>query len=280
MRFLSIIFIIVAFTSCEIINPDEEIPAYITIDKINLSSEPNAIGINDAWVYIDGNLQGVYELPAEFPVLEKGEREIKIYAGIKVNGIAATRSWYPFYTPYVVQRTIIDQDNIVLNPIVSYEDNVYSMWEEDFENIGISIDTAPSSDTNVVFISDDVYAGNYSGAIILEPGDSYFEGVTSNHFPDLPKNSNPVFLEMNYKTDIEFFIGMYIIENNSLDSRSLIMVNRSEEWNKIYIDLANSLNDYQNAISFYYYILVYKNPEDTTQSTVLLDNIRIVLSQQ
>lgn len=274
--YLSLLLI---YTSCEIINPEEEVPGYITIDRINLAAESNPLGITDAWVYIDGNLQGVYEIPAEFPVLEKGLHEISILAGIKVNGISATRSWYPFYEPYTIEADI-SEAKIELDPVIDYEDDIYFMWEENFENIGISLDTAPSSDTSIVYYDVDPFAGNYSGGIFLQPGHIYFESITTNNYPDLPRDSKPVFLEMNYKNDIEFFVGMYILEDGSLKSQSLIQINKSEEWNKIYIDLANALTDYQNASSFLYYILAYKDQNDTEKSTILLDNLRIVLSEE
>ena len=38
--------------------------------------------------YIENQLQGVYELPAKFPVLET-ESRIRIKAGIKNNGISS-----------------------------------------------------------------------------------------------------------------------------------------------------------------------------------------------
>lgn len=276
----TLIFFILIFVSCDILNPEEELPAYIKIDKITLSSEPNALGLNDAWVYVDGNLQGVYELPAEFPVLEKGNHEIKILAGIKVNGIAATRTWYPFYNQFVSQQNLTEMSTTELNPVVAYNDDIYFMWEENFENLSIALDTAPGSSTNIINYRDDIFAGNASGAILLNPGDTYFECITSNNFPDLKGLSGrPVFLEMNYKNDLEFFVGMYIINDNTLDSRSILRVNKSENWNKIYIDLSNPLNDYQNALSFYFYFLTYKDVNDTVSSSILFDNLRIVLSQ-
>ena len=41
--------------------------------------------ITDVWVYIEDNLQGVYEIPVEFPVLEEGIKNIRVKAGIKAN---------------------------------------------------------------------------------------------------------------------------------------------------------------------------------------------------
>ncbi|MES2398217.1 MAG: hypothetical protein V4549_19535, partial [Bacteroidota bacterium] len=102
LLFLSI-FIVTTFISCELYNPAEPIPAYIRIDKIDLATIPgqgtDSHKITDAWVYIDEQLIGCFELPATFPVLYEGSHQVKIAPGIKVNGIAATRSPYPFFNP-------------------------------------------------------------------------------------------------------------------------------------------------------------------------------------
>ncbi|HOV12628.1 MAG TPA: hypothetical protein PLL90_12785, partial [Bacteroidales bacterium] len=67
------------------------VPSYIHIDKIDLNTTyefdgSNSCKITDAWVYIDGDLQGIYELPATFPVLANGQHTIMVRAGIKLNG--------------------------------------------------------------------------------------------------------------------------------------------------------------------------------------------------
>ena len=66
-------FIILILISC---NKEEEIPSYIEINDFNLTSNSsfgeNTENITDVWIYIDENLQGVYEIPVTFPVLNKG----------------------------------------------------------------------------------------------------------------------------------------------------------------------------------------------------------------
>src|SRR5687768_8161045 len=86
---------ILFISSCEVINPSEDIPSYIRIDSISVidttTNNPVFKGsqrVTDAWIFIDGILHGVYELPATFPVLEEGTHKLTIYGGIQVNGIA------------------------------------------------------------------------------------------------------------------------------------------------------------------------------------------------
>ena len=71
-----IIFLLLLINSCKLITPDESIPSYILIDKIayksNISGDNNSQNITDAWVYVDDQLIGAFELPAKFPVLITG----------------------------------------------------------------------------------------------------------------------------------------------------------------------------------------------------------------
>ena len=86
-----------------------EIPSYMTIENITLDQN-STHNITDAWVYIDDNLQGVYELPANFPLLAQGKHKLRVKAGIKDNGIAGTRIPYPFYSSYIVE----EQEDLLL----------------------------------------------------------------------------------------------------------------------------------------------------------------------
>ena len=80
---LKIFFFLLFFTtllfSCNKFDGDQTIPAYIHIEKITLADNPIisegslSNRITDAWVYVDDELIGAFELPATFPVLKKGE---------------------------------------------------------------------------------------------------------------------------------------------------------------------------------------------------------------
>ena len=47
------------------------IPTYLKIDNITLDEGNTTSNITDALVYVNDQLQGVYELPANFPVLQE-----------------------------------------------------------------------------------------------------------------------------------------------------------------------------------------------------------------
>ena len=272
--FLSLFFSIF-FYSCEIINPDEDIPGYIQIDKFSLENEPKALNLTDAWVDIDGNLLGVYELPAKFPVLSTGRHEIMIRAGIKVNGIAASRSFYPFFTSYKIDTIIQPEKIIKLNPTIKYRDNINIVWSENFEQNGLTLEKTKNSNVSISIVSSNVFDGNYSGGIFLSQNDSVFECQTINSYI-LPKDRSPIFFEMNYKNNNEFFVGLDIYtSNNQLIHLPIIIINKSSNWNKIYIDMASTVNKYPNAISFRVFIGEIKS-KDATSTEIYLDNLKLL----
>ncbi|MEM9024932.1 MAG: hypothetical protein AAGB22_14400, partial [Bacteroidota bacterium] len=93
-------------SSCDIINPEEEIPSFLRIDSINLNITNSGIqgapteNITEAWVFWNSELIGVFELPAIIPILAAGQGELQVAAGIQVNGIGAKREIYPFYQAF------------------------------------------------------------------------------------------------------------------------------------------------------------------------------------
>ena len=70
-------------SSCDIINPAEDIPSYVSVSGVSLSSNSVTEGtssskITEAWLSVDGDFLGAYAIPSTFPILEEGEHEIAI----------------------------------------------------------------------------------------------------------------------------------------------------------------------------------------------------------
>ena len=102
--FVFLFFLILIMSSCEKFSGDQTVPAYLSIDSIYLTTNYYSQGttsqrITDAWVTVDNVFIGAFELPAKFPVLKTGNHKVKIWPGIKKNGISATRISYEYYNP-------------------------------------------------------------------------------------------------------------------------------------------------------------------------------------
>lgn len=278
--FLFAVVIIVSVNSCDIINPDEPIPSYIHIDQFTLttSSEQgsNSSKISDAWVYVDDQLVGAFELPATFPLLFEGNHNVIIKPGIKINGIAGTRAIYPFYTFYSSNVNLIPDSIITINPDITYNAVTVFEWKEAFEDGGITIENTPFSDTTMEKTSDSYYVfeGNYSGIVHIDENNSLYEGRSINNY-ELPLGDSPVFLEMNYKTDNEIYLGLYANSSSQNKPVGILYLNKSDTWNKIYINLKNAINSNPEATEFQVFFHIAK-ASDISNAVILFDNIKLV----
>lgn len=76
LSLLALVYI--QFNSCELIDEPEEIPSYVQIDTIkvqtrNADEGSKSHNIKDAWLFVNNQLVGPFELPMKAPVLEEGE---------------------------------------------------------------------------------------------------------------------------------------------------------------------------------------------------------------
>src|SRR4029077_2406168 len=129
--------------SCNSLNPPEIIPAYMHISSIHLDTlggqGTNSNYITDAWVYVDNNPVGVFQMPCTFPIVaSNGTHKLTVFAGIMQYGIAGDRAKYPFYAAYQANVTLTGDQVLTVKPNVWYTSWTKFHWMEDFEGGSIS----------------------------------------------------------------------------------------------------------------------------------------------
>lgn len=275
-------------TGCYKFDGDQTIPAYIKIDTVLLSTYypeqgSNTNAIKDVWVYVNDQQIGAFELPAMFPVLATGKQELEIRPGIKVNGISSTRAPYPFYQPIIYEDYIFTPDSTsnVINPKTEYYSNLTFIWMEDFERPGISLVETSSSDTNIVrtqpannpeaYLSED---SKYSGVIYLTSAKKTYSASSSNSYP-IPIQGSPTLLEIDFKSDNYLNVGIIIQESGNYIKIPLVILNHSENWNKIYVNLGPNLSLYPQATDFKVFFESVLE-DNLTNATIYLDNIKLI----
>lgn len=285
--FLLIIFSFLV-EGCDIINPEEGIPGYIQIDSFKVITDKYTQGtsssnISDVWLTLDGNYQGIYELPVKFPVLETGERNLIFWAGIKNNGIAADRERYEFYTRYEIDTKIESGDVLKITPQVSYKESVNFKLMEDFEDPGLKLVSTYKSDTGIIHSDIDVFEGNRSGLIALDSLHTYFECKSFDSL-FLPVNMTKVYVEMDYNSDLNlkvsgnsFSVGLFVTSSSSYITDPIIYLNETKgEWNKIYIDFTDALNEYPSALYFHLFIGATNAGDSLKEAHISIDNIKVL----
>lgn len=276
---LIILLFLTALFGCNFINPDEPVPAYIEIPQIKLTHE-NGIGIQDAWVYIDGNIIGVYEVPTTFPVIASGETNIMVIPGIKVNGTNETRAAYPFYEPYKITVNLTPSKIKTINPETTYGTWADIAFAENFES-NIKFTNADTTDALFQTTSNDAIQGFQSGYLKLDANHLTFS-IESNPF-DIPSASgdNGMFLEFNFKTKTPVYVGYRIYSDAGEvinNTEYMILLPPKENWTKLYVDL------YNPTVGYFYrgtqMSIVFENTNTDIlhieDAEFLLDDVKIV----
>ncbi len=268
------VFLILLISSC---NKEEPIPSYLYINKFSLSTDyptqgSNSQKITDGWVYIDGLLLGVFELPATIPVLESGSHEIAIKPGIKNNGISSTRLAYTFYETYTTNIELTPELTNTIHPTTTYKSTAVIDWKEDFEGAAFSFVDTINTDTVMKATFVNVFEGNKSGIIHLDDVKNTYIGESANSYV-LPKGGASVYLELDYKSNNTFGIGVY--SANIVSPQSLLFITPSDEWNKIYIELTSLISNTSNSNPFRIYISMLKEPT-VSNPELLIDNVKLV----
>lgn len=268
-------------------NDPIDVPAYIYLNNINLAiTDPATQGsgsakIIDAWVSVDGQLIGVKDFPVLLPVLFNDSfaaNTIKVGAGIEKNGISGSRLMYPFYARYETQRALERGKIDTLFPVVNYDPNCTIRLVENFENAGVDFGYNLDQDSITTVVKDyaNVFEGTASGRFVFNDSSSVLAVATSS-FSNLQGASTafPVYIELNYKTDVAVEIGVIAFNGNiQTDVAYLGGVNPSTSWKKIYFDITNKVWELQ-AQKYALTFRAFKNDSVPNPNTYI-DNLKIL----
>lgn len=287
LKHLLLVIAIVAITaSCNKQDDDSLVPSYLFIEKIDLQTgyEQGTAShkITDAWIYVNESLIGAFELPATVPILDEGDTKITIRPGIKLNGISNTRAIYPFFNPVTRQLKLVRDSVIeVKNVVTTYRSNVKFPWLESFEAGVMSLDTTRKSSVKLQRTGDPELcftypgeAGEFSALVRLNSDTAIFEAVGKESY-DFPAAGSEVFLEMNYKTENSLVVGVIYLATGIRVQRPLLILNKSNEWNKVYVNLTVPKYDTPNATDFRIFFGA-QTDAGLQKADILIDNLKLI----
>lgn len=302
LRYIFLFGIVLLLFSCKKFSGSQEIPAYLKIKPWSFTTNYETEGaatqaITDAWVYINGNYLGCYEFKNHsdgvyvlVPILEKGSNKIRLYPGVKLNGISSTRVQYPFYKPYEFHKDLEVGKIDSVAPSTTYYsvDSTLMRFKreacEDFEDINnIQLDSTSKSKTRIMQIShrtnpnawmDPLDTINHfrSGHVHLADSINIFD-LASKELYGLPTVGNYILLEMDYKCTSDFCIGMYFT-TTQVEDEELYYLKATNTWKKVYLNLSPLITDHFNATSIKYYIRGTISEGETAD--YYFDNLKLI----
>ncbi|HOZ29880.1 MAG TPA: hypothetical protein PLL66_03095 [Bacteroidales bacterium] len=270
------------FISCEIINPPEQIPSYITVDtvrvKINSPAEGTSIhNISDCWLYVNNKLIGVFEVPFKVPVLESGVHSIQIEPGIKNSGGDANRDIYPMMYGYYITDTLTEGEVLNIVPEFSYRPVVFDLIE-DFEDIGIAFQVSSESDTTISLVSGNEAQEGKSMYVALDDEHPNFE-CRSTSLYEIEKNGS-AFLEVSFKCTDSIDFGLFALESNGASMseirKSVFTFKPTNTWKKVYIDLHYHVINTTGTQFRLYFAAIRSEDDETDKTEFYFDNIKLI----
>lgn len=287
--YLLLVGLVFSFSGCKLFDKEEQEPSYVIIDTVGVNPNYAECGssshqISDVWVYVDDKLLGCFELPARVPVLEVGSHKVTFLAGVKVNGIGATRATYPFYAAANYQLVLSPDSALHIKPMFDFDRSMVLVMNEDFESAGVSFQKVDLSDTTIkasnslsdlyVNTQDPTEVSTYSGAISLDTTRSDFEIETISAY-SLPKNGTYIFLEFNYKCTTPVVVGSKAYYSGSMVKSPLVVLNPTSTWRKMYVNLTVAVSRETTALNYRIYFAGGLR-SGATEDRVVLDNIKLV----
>ena len=279
MRFIVFLGLVINFfllVSCKKYTSSEGAffikPASVSVSTTSVQGTGNH-KITDLWLYVNGKFQGAYPTGNLMPIISKNEKvKINIIAGIKNNGISGTRLGWAFYD-FITIDTLVENGKTIDRPLTfKYNDNAKFVWMENFDQQGFSLVKSNSNptDTTWKFANPNDYFEGKCAEIGLT-GNSLVAQVESSTAFALPSGNNNVYLELNYKCNQGFEVGVLA----GVIQKSTVFITPSENWNKIYIQLADAINRSPNSSSHKIYFKMVKT-DDNPNPKMFIDNIKLL----
>ena len=270
-------------SGCDVWSDKPGVPYEISVSSFDLVTTQDqgtsSNNINEVWVYTETDVLGVFPIPASIPFITDasvGVSNLVIQAGIRVNGISATRKPYQFYKAMELEVENIPGGSMTVDFTSNYIESAQIILAEDFESAN-RFEANNTSTAEVVRTVDPyfVFEGDASGLILLTEDQNHVASTTQEQLYNLPQ-SGPVFLEFNYRCDNSFAVGLEALGGFNPQRTPIIVLNPTgEEWKKMYLDLGPLVLSTPSAFG---YELTLDAILDIGEETgyVVVDNFKLV----
>lgn len=283
------IFIVLAFftslmiSGCELINPSEDIPAYLKVGDPLVQVDPGrnyqvTAGIKDIWLSRNDDNLGIYPVPSVIPFIPEAENKFTVNGGIFLSGFSSFREPYPFWKGIQFEASPSGGDTIVLNPVFEYftlDSFVVFKYEEKFEGASFQLQSVLNGNPTEVSLERTTEGYDRNGGKFNFSGTASNMEVVSTVWFRLPQEgNNRIFLEVTYNNTIPFNTGLEY--RNAVDFGRLggqVFVNSQGEWNTIYYDFNDDVRGLPAEMEFRIFL---RADGENESGHITLDNIRLV----
>lgn len=269
-------------TGCNIINPDEPIPGTIRLQPFDFQTisvqGSNKQRITEVWVYHQGNVLGAFAPPVDIRLPNPTSGVYTFRPGIRNNGIHDDAIIHPILDGYMVELDMAPGKIVEVTPVTRYRNGATFKLLADFETgneFTVKRDTIMGS--ALVLSDTEVFEGQYAGHIVMTKEADFIEVTHAVAMPSLPADGKPVYLELWYKNEVPFSIGIIgeTLQNESF-AQFFYLAAPTQDWNMLYIELTEWIQ--VSALPAYRIAFRSEYPSNATAAEhhIYFDNIKVV----
>jgi len=279
IQLLFILFIGCVFFGCNNYS-QQPVPTYIHVDSFSFK-QTYGFGVTThqitaVWAYYNNSPIGSFDLPATFPVIATGNGTLELSPAIAIDGLNSLMGVYPFYKIDTFNFTAQPGKIITHEPSTQYYSDAIDTPISNFKfgRTGFAVWEATGTPMTIVTTDSLTINGSPVGCITLNAGtvDSVIDSSTSAF--SIPTNT-PAFIEIDYKCDVPFAMGLQTNLDGIYTSPYYIGgVYPSNTWQKFYLSVADFAAQYKGT-SYNFYIKAVL-PYGQSSGKIYLDNIQLL----
>lgn len=277
--------------SCGMVGEGEAtVPAYICVPSYTFVTDTSSFNSDiyqgapsekflDMWFSDAGKSIGVVKWPSLIPFQKTGTTQVWVEAGISITGQDEKREAYPLVSQHIEVRDFKPGVIDTIYPVFKYLPNIEFKFIEDFDRPGSFLKMNPAYKApldTIVKVSDSRAwkPGKNSGKIELDPSHKIMQLISEEYL--LPRSGSPVYLEIDYKSNIPLDIGYYYQDPilGASTANSVVQTYPNSEWKKLYIKLTDEVAARKDGTLYIMYIGIY-NAENVVPE-VYIDNVKLV----
>lgn len=254
-------------------------PAYMHILPAEQKSKPgqgtDLHSIEFVYALINDNSIGTYQVPATVPILYEGTHSVEARPMIK---------WFARegLHPYSMMKNYVQTINFTklgvdtLKPVFEYQDKIQFEWLEDFNDNDASMSVRFG--TIDTFYVENVLEESRDGTpymkIPMGSGESFFE-IESKDLFEIPDDGREVILEIDYKTNVPFTIGLYATSPSQVIALpSVTPFTTNGVWQKGYVYLTDEVFNQGKDTRFRVF---FRSANATVDNPIIyIDNLKLL----
>jgi hypothetical protein len=275
--------ILAVLSGCGFLDPAEDLPIYVDLTNVEVLVDEgdnftSSLGIKDIWLERNDDFLGIYRLPSIVPVLPGEGTTYILTGGVFESGIADQRVRYPFWKSNFLSFDVQPLDTVKMPILFEYFSDSILLYPfiENFESQAIAFISSPFSSTNVSLgrSTSEFYEGGAAGRALFNENQTRFEIVSSSTFKLPQSGSNDVWVEVTYKNNVPFKVGVYYEFLSQITAAGPdVLFFSNEEWTTAYVHINNEVRMAPDNSNFWVF---FRADGEGRVGQIILDNIRII----